>query len=449
MASQKKIDSDSSNAPSADSPHPPDLKLLPDRVLVVLHEIGRLADEAGVSAYVVGGLVRDLLLRRVNLDLDIAVEGDGPAFARVLADRYRAGLKVFERFATALLLFPDGFKVDVATARRESYARPTALPVVAPATITEDLYRRDFTINAMAIQLNQRSFGLLVDCYGGWRDLHNRTVRVLHANSFADDPTRVFRAIRFEQRFGFQIERETSRLLKLAASSDLIDQLSGPRLRNEIFLLLGETNPSRALARMAELKLLRFLHPRLRLTASGKVLLENVKKALGWWRRRFPMLKLDRSVLYVAALAGWLSETGTDAVVRRLVLPNHQAGTVCVLRGGVGTVMRRFSKLPSVKPSDVYHLLAGLPDEGLVLLVAKSAQLMNASQQKAVKRAVIAHCTSYRETKVSLTGSDLKAMGLRPGPLFKKILSRLMEGRLNGEIHTEAEERDLVRRLTE
>ena len=157
---------------------------LPQERLSLLRELGKLADEEGVSLYLVGGVVRDLLLKRKDWDLDLAVEGDGIAFARLVSDRYRAGLAVFERFATARLGFPDGLKMDIASTRRESYAQPAVLPTVQPASIEEDLSRRDFTINAVAVQLNPRQFGRLLDPYGGQRDLRAHTIRVLHDGQF-------------------------------------------------------------------------------------------------------------------------------------------------------------------------------------------------------------------------------------------------------------------------
>ena len=261
---------------------------LPAKIFTRLKEIGRLADATDVSAYLVGGLVRDFLLGRKNLDVDIAVEGDGMTFARRLADQHGAGLKIFDRFATALVVFPDGFKLDVATTRRESYAHPSALPTVKPSSIEDDLYRRDFTINALAICLNASRFGELVDFYGGLRDLEHKVLRVLHASSFVDDPTRVFRAIRFEQRFGFRIETDTFTLLKEAAATDLVHRLSGPRLRNEVLRVLSEEVPIRAIRRMAELHLLRVLHADLALTAKLSRLLSDLGKALSWWATQFP-----------------------------------------------------------------------------------------------------------------------------------------------------------------
>jgi tRNA nucleotidyltransferase (CCA-adding enzyme) len=218
---------------------------LPRKNVGLLRQLGRFADEKGIMLYLVGGVVRDLLLNRKNWDLDLTVEGDGPAFARLVADRYGASLVSFERFATARLIFSDGRKIDIATTRRESYAQPAALPDVRSASLDEDLYRRDFTINAMAIQLNAARFGQLHDPYDGRRDLKLKTLRVLYAESFIDDPKRILRAIRFAERFGFHLESGTSRLLQQAAATNMVARLSGPRLANEIFLLMNERDPGK------------------------------------------------------------------------------------------------------------------------------------------------------------------------------------------------------------
>lgn len=413
---------------------------LPAKIFHRLREIGQLADATGVSAYLVGGLVRDLLLGHTNLDVDIAVEGDGMAFARRLADRYGAGLKIFEKFATALVVFPDGFKLDVATARRESYAHPTALPTVKPSSIKDDLYRRDFTINALAIRLNASPFGELVDFYGGQRDLEHKVIRVLHVRSFVDDPTRVFRAIRFEQRFGFRIETHTLTLLKEAAASDLVRRLSGPRLRNEVMRLLSEQAPTRAIRRMAEFDLLRFLHTGLSLTAHLVNLLSDLGKSLAWWTKRFPRRPLDRPLVYFIGLMDELSASATDAVVKRLALPGEQANKICLAKKHVAPALRFLVRHRSPRPSEAYRALADLPDEGLVLLVAKA-------RSKDIVRLVLTYVTTHQHVKPSLNGADLKALGIKPGPIFKKILDRLLEARLNGEVKTKADERELVKKL--
>ena len=413
---------------------------LPAKIFKRLQEIGRLADATSMSAYLVGGLVRDLLLGRQNLDVDIAVEGDGMAFARRLADRYGAGLKVFDRFATALVVFPDGFKLDVATARCESYAHPTALPTVEPSSIKDDLYRRDFTINALAIRLNASHFGELVDFYGGQRDLERKVIRVLHARSFVDDPTRVFRAIRFEQRFGFRIEKHTLTLLKEAAASDLVHRLSGPRLRNEVMRLLSEQAPIRTIRRMAEFDLLRFLHTGLAWTARLAGLLSDLGKSLAWWTKQYPRRSLDRALVYFIGLMDELSASATGAVVKRLAMPGKETRKVQLVKKHLEPALRFLVRHRSPRPSETYRALADLPDEGLVLLVAKA-------RSKDIVRLVSAHVTTQQQVRPSLNGVDLKAMGLKPGPIYKKILDRLLEARLNGEVKTKADERELAKKL--
>jgi tRNA nucleotidyltransferase (CCA-adding enzyme) len=421
------------------------LSRLPRARTPLLRALGNLADEGGVSLYLVGGVVRDLLLKRETWDLDLTVEGDGIAFARLVADRYGAGLAVFERFATARLAFPDGLKMDIATTRRESYAQPALLPTVQSASIEEDLSRRDFTINAMAIQLNHATFGQLFDPYGGQRDLRTRTIRVLHAGSFQDDPTRIFRAIRFEQRFGFHLDPPTARLLAQAASMNLIQQLSGPRLRNEILLLLTERDPVRAIARLAQLKLLRFLHRSLCYTKRVKRTVAAVPKALAWWGRRFPDSVIDKPIVYLMALSSESSQAVVATMIRRLALSREQAKKVSGGGRSVDRVLKRLINPGTVRPSQVFRLLADFSDEACVLLLAKQRS-MQSGLQGLLKRQLVAYMKN-RTLKTILTGRDLQAMGLQPGPLYTTILGKLLDARIDGVATTEAEECALAHRL--
>ncbi len=419
------------------------LRRLPRERLSLLRELGDLADEGEVSLYLVGGVVRDLLLKRGNWDLDLTVEGNGIGFARLVADRYGARLAVFERFATARLVFPDGLKIDIATTRRESYAQPAILPTVQLASIEEDLYRRDFTINAMAIQLNAAQFGRLRDVYGGQRDLRARTIRVLHVGSFEDDPTRIFRAIRFEHRFGFRLERATLRLLAQAASTNLIARLSGPRLQNEILLLFSEHDPVRAIARLAQLKLLRFLHHRLCYTKNVKRVVTAVPKALTWWARRFPDSVIDRPIVYLMALSSESSPDVVAAMIRRLVLSREQAKNVSAGGSRIDRALKRLTDKGTVRPSQVYRLLADLSDEVLVLLLAKQISRQHGVRLSLLKRHLLSYVKN-RGVKTALTGRDLQAMGLKPGPQYRTILDQLLDARIDGMITTEAEERAFV-----
>lgn len=421
------------------------LQRLPDRVVGLLREIGQLGDERGCQVYVVGGVVRDLLLGHITLDLDLTVEGDGIACARLVADRYGAGLAVFERFATARLTFPDGLKMDIATTRRESYAQPAVLPTVQPASIEEDLYRRDFTINAIAMQLNPGQFGHLLDAYGGQRDLRARTISVLHVGSFQDDPTRIFRAIRFEQRYGFRLERTTSRLLAQAASTNLIQQLSGPRLQNEIQLLFAEHNPVRAIARLAQLKLLRFLHRRLCYTTNVRRVVTAVPKALAWWARRFTDSVVDRPIVYLMALSSESSPAVVAAMIRRFALSRVHSENVSAGGSRIDRALKQLTNKGTVRPSQVYRLLADLSDEALVLLLAKQVGRQHGVRLSLLKRHLLTYVKN-RTVKTALTGLDLQSMGLKPGPQYKTILGKLLDARIDGMITTEAEERAFVQK---
>ena len=422
------------------------IQRLPRKIQRFLRQLGVLADEQGVALYLVGGVVRDLLLKRENWDLDLTVEGDGIAFARLVADRYKAGLAVFDRFATARLVFPDGLKVDIATTRRESYTQPVDLPTVQPASIEEDLSRRDFTINAVVVQLNPRQYGRLLDPYGGQRDLRARTIRVLHKGSFQDDPTRIFRAIRFEQRFGFHLERTTARLLRQAASTNLIQRLSGPRLQNEILLLFAERDPVRAIARLGQLKLLRFLHSRLRYTPSVKRTVTAVPEAVAWWVRRFSDSVIDRPTIFLMALSSESSPAVIATMIQRLALSREQAKRVRSGGSLVNRALKWLAQKRTIRPSQIYRLLEGYSDEALVLLLAKQVSRRQRVGLSLLKRHLVVYMKN-KAAKTALTGRDLQAMGLQSGPQFKTILEKLLDARIDGMVTTEAGERVLAHRL--
>ena len=221
-------------------------------LLSLLQKTGQLAERRHVRVYAVGGFVRDLLLGIPSLDLDLVVEGNGIRFAKAFAQRYKARVTIHERFGTAAVTFTDGHTFDLATARTESYDSPAALPTVQRSSIKQDVSRRDFTINTLAIRLNAPRFGELMDLHGGRRDLQNKTIRVLHGLSFIDDPTRIFRAIRFEQRLGFQLDRNTAILMKEAVKMGFLHRLSPSRLSAELLHVLSERETGKTLARLAD-----------------------------------------------------------------------------------------------------------------------------------------------------------------------------------------------------
>lgn len=424
---------------------------LPGPRYALLERIGRLAEAHGVSAYLVGSGVRDLLLSLRNVDLDVVIEGDGLAFAQALGQQEGARVITHARFGTAVLAFPEGFRVDVATARTESYAYPTALPTVARSSIKHDLYRRDFTINTLAIRLNLPHFGELLDCYGGQRDLKDKTLRVLHHLSFVEDPTRVLRAIRFAVRLGFQVGQETQRLIKGAVSLDLFHRLSGARFGEEIRLLLEAPEARQAVARLAEFDLLRFLHAAVVWSARLDHLLQAVDEALAWYRLASlhwpqapaprPAERVEPWLVRLVALFDTLPDPAVDEALQRLRLSGRHANTVRAARAA-RRAMPRLARRPLLSPAETFHLLAGHPVEALLFLLAKTSS-------DVVRQQIVAYLDTYHYVKPALTGQTLRAMGLTPGPRFRDLLNRVFEARLNGEVHDAAEERALVQRLVQ
>ena len=415
---------------------------LPPAVLHLLRTAGELAERLGYSAYVVGGFVRDLLLGIDNLDVDLVVEGDGIAFARALAKDKDGRVKVHERFGTAVVFFPDGFKLDVATARTEYYEYPTALPTVEQSSIKKDLYRRDFTINTLAVRLNPRPFGQLIDFYGGQRDLKERIIRVLHSLSFVEDPTRVFRAIRFELRFGFRLSKETLALIKGAVKMELFHRLSGQRLLDELRCLFSERTPRNAVRRLTDLDLLQFIHPKLEWSIRLDRRLIEVEEALDWYRFSCLDRTINRWLVYAMALVEVLPDQSVDEVLTRFPFTEEERTAIKASRFLTHQVCRQLSRPASLRPSETVRLLTGLSDETIVFLLAKS-------KSESAKRRLSMFLSTYRDVKPFLTGKDLKALGQKPGPRYREILSRLMEARLDGEVNDEREERELVKRLVE
>ena len=225
----------------------------------VIRDVSGEADRQGLRAFIVGGFVRDLILKRKNLDLDFVIKGDGILFAKSLAKKFKAAITVYGQFQTATVALPQGLRFDVATSRKETYPYPGALPVVTPAGLREDLFRRDFTINAMAGSINRDRFGELNDGIGGLEDLKGKNIRVLHSKSFIDDPTRILRAVRFEQRFRFTIEKITLALLKDAVSQNAAARVKPPRYFEEFKKILQEDEIKKGVRRLADLGCMKFI----------------------------------------------------------------------------------------------------------------------------------------------------------------------------------------------
>ncbi len=415
---------------------------LPARLFSLLQQAGETAERHRAPVYAVGGFVRDLLLAIPNVDVDVAVEGTGIGFAKAFAHQHRARITVHERFGTATLAFPDGHKLDVATARTEQYDYPAALPTVEPSSIRNDLGRRDFTINTLAIRLNTPHFGELVDGCGGRQDLRDKTIRVLHDRSFFEDPTRVFRAIRFEQRLDFRLSKETAILIKEAVHRKLVHRLSPSRLTDAILQALSEREPAKVLARLADFHLLQCIHPQLKWSPELARRLNRVEKTIAWHARLDSRRPLQSWVIYSMAFMAALPQPAVEAALSRFKPPRRQARSILWIRQEGERLLWSLNQRPRVNPSETVRALRDLPDETLVFLLATT-------KSETGKRTIAAVLTASQHITPILTGKDLKAMGLKPGPLYKKILDRLLDARLHGTIKTEADERKLVGRLTQ
>ena len=406
---------------------------LPKEIMRMLRDLGEIAEKMGVKAYIVGGFVRDILLRYENLDIDVVVEGDGIEFARKVASKHNGRVKIHKTFGTAVITFPDGFKVDVASARLEYYEHPAALPQVEMSSIKLDLYRRDFTINTLAIRLNPSFFGELIDFFGARRDVKDKTIRVIHNLSFVEDPTRILRAIRFEQRFGFHIGKLTLSLIENAVKLDFLGRLDGRRLLSELVLMLQEDEVILNVKRMKELDILRFIHPKISFDDSTKVLLENINEVISWYELSFLEEKYERWKLHFLALIESLQKSEILSLCRHLSMSEKERKEILRLRDHVRDALVRMAKQRSLKNSELYHLLSPLTTEYLLYLMAKVTR-------KEAKKAVSNFLTHLKHTKIKTTGEDLKKLGLLPSKLYKRILDDLLDAKLDGKVKNKREE---------
>lgn len=409
---------------------------LPPAVLERLRELGRAAEEAGMSAYLVGGIVRDLLLRRPNLDVDVVVEGDALALAAELGRRWGAKVRAHRAFGTAKVITPDGLHIDVATARTEYYPRPASLPTVEWSSLKLDLYRRDFTINTLALRLAPGRFGEVIDFFGSLRDLKEGMVRILHNLSFVEDPTRVLRALRFQLRFGFRLGRQTQKLLRSAVRMGFLSQARGRRLFQEWVHLMEEADPVEALDALDEHGVLAALHTGLRLTPKSRELLERVRGVITWFELLYLDTPMRRWMVYLLALFDGLDEQEAEGLVRsfgvagregKQLLDNRRAGYRALLE------LREELSRGEPRNSRAYDILVPCSPETLLFLMAKT-------QDEAKRRLISRYYTQLAGVKPLLGGRDLKELDIPPGAVYRQLLQGLLHARLDGEVTTREDE---------
>ena len=412
---------------------------LPEWLHALLRTAGAVADAEGTRAYVVGGFVRDLLLGVENLDVDLVVEGDGIAFAESLVKRLGGRCAGHRTFGTAAITLPDGFKLDVASARAEYYEYPAALPTVEHSSIKMDLARRDFSINALAVCLNAGHWGRLLDFFGGQRDLKDRGVRVLHPLSFVEDPTRILRAVRFATRYGFHLGRQEEHLVANALRLGLLDRVSGRRVLNELRLIFAERDPHAILQRLQLLGVLRAIHPALEKGRGADEVLRRLGEV--WARQGAAALPAPAEPwrLWLLALLADRRPAEARAAVRRLQPAPRAAATMAEDAADVRRLRRALARRRSYPASAVYRLLHRTsPEVALVLAAWADREDLRAALKEYLARSV--------RLKPALTGRDLQALGIRPGPVYRAILDALRDARLDGRVQSRDEELALVRR---
>jgi tRNA nucleotidyltransferase (CCA-adding enzyme) len=426
---------------------------LPEALLDWLRQAGVAADELGYRLYAVGGFVRDLLLGAPNSDIDLVVEGDAIRLAQALSERLGGRVRSHRRFGTAKWLVPDELRassngslpnsLDFVTARTEFYEHPTALPTVERSTIKQDLHRRDFTINTLAVRLDPGHWGELLDFYGGKKDLEDGIIRVLHSLSFVEDPTRILRAARFEQRFGFTIEPRTERLI--ADARDLLARVTGERIRHELELIMAETAPERVLCRLAALDVLDVLQPDLRCDAWLREKAQELRVQFAQAQEpgnlappHMALTEADLHHLYMALATYRLPPAAMAEFLERFRIVKEYRDLIAEVAG----LRTRLDWLAekTMKPSEIVAMLDDSSDAARLLLrIVTDSWLVRQRLDQYQRR--------LRHIKPMLVGDDLRHMGIVPGPAYREILWRLRAGRLNGQITSRAQEEALVAEL--
>ncbi|MBI5965942.1 MAG: CCA tRNA nucleotidyltransferase [Chloroflexi bacterium] len=407
-----------------------DPKLLPPEKQTLLSIIADLAAAMNMSCFIVGGFVRDLLLGKPVNDLDIIVEGDAIKLGEALIQKHGGQLTPHTKFRTAIWHLPSTFtrsvqpsSLDLITARSESYLNPGALPTVKPSTIEDDLRRRDFTINAMAVRMDGDHFGELLDPLNGLADLEKGLIRVLHPRSFIDDPTRIFRAIRYEQRYFFTLEPSTFNLVNLESLA-VITRLSGERIRHELDLIFGEEHSFQMIQRAGSLGLFDRIHPDLPL----------FNPDYSDFLDMDPMLDIPADRIAVGYML-WLMDLSEESIQSI----SNRLDFTADLEDLISAVARLKKSLPFLvnsKPSEWTYAIEKLPLLSIYVMYLISRET-----------ALLDYLSIWRHVRPRITGDDLKSRGLSPGPRFGEILTQLRSAWLDGQVKNAQEEKELLNTL--
>jgi len=412
-----------------------------EETMALLHRIGGLSKSMGCKAYLIGGTVRDLLLGTENLDIDVVIEGDAIAFGEALARELHGTIISHKRFGTCTVTTPEHVKIDFATARRETYAKPAALPAVEFGSLKDDLIRRDFTVNAMAVGLVDHEFGQLIDFFDGVGDIAKKRIKALHDKSFIDDPTRILRAIRIEQRLGFSIEPHTALLMRRSIDKEIHKRLEEPRLRDEIILILKEKEPLRIIKRMDEFKALKIIQPHLKLNKRLHGIMHLIDEACVWYQNNSPRRRaIEKWLMYLMVLFADSSYDATLYFCNKFQLKRGERLRMISYKRNGRSILKILNSKLRILPSRIYRLLEPLSHEVTLLLMATSRSDIG-------KGRIMEFFHKYNGMRPSVRGDDIKALGVKAGPHFAKIVEKILYKKLDGVLKTKEEELEYAKKL--
>lgn len=429
---------------------------LPGNVFQFLKDAGALADKLNVNVYIVGGGVRDIIMNRHTQDIDLVVEGDGTVFAEELAKIKGDGRPptIHDKFKTATVTLQSGLKIDITTARMEYYPQPVSLPTVELSSLKMDLYRRDFGMNAMAMQINtaQNNFGKLVDFFNGEKDISRKTINVLHSLSFVEDPTRIFRAIRFEQRYSFDLGNQTERLLKNAIKMEILSKLSGSRMWHELVKMFCDKAPKENFQRMHKLKILPQIHPALsRLNFSLFHEAIQVKQlcdlvAFGPPTNGKGNPNPNSYTLwkfYLLVIMDKMSAEESKQLMEKFLFPSGVVQQMQMeqqtYRNATKQLRQIFNNHPTpfeTKQSEIYFLLQEVSIEAIMVTMS---HLEGTQRQH-----MVTYLTHVRNIRADINGNDLIALGHKPGPRFATVLKEVLKAKLDGIVSSQSSQLELA-----
>lgn len=399
---------------------------------IIAEECSRM----NINSYLVGGPVRDLCLGKSNIDLDIVVDKDVEALACSLAKLFRSRFVYHHQFKTATV-FLDKFNIDIATMREETYPDSGVLPVVKESSLEKDLFRRDFTINSVAIEINNSGLGRIIDPYGGLIDLRQKKIRILHNKSFLDDPTRIIRALRFESRLNFSIEKKTFILLKGAVKKGMLKNVTPLRIGNEVKKLLRENNPFKVLERINRVCGLSFLYPGIKFNPAWRALFCDITKYVANYNIN-SRKRIEPWIIYFFVLTDNLRRDKLDALLKDYGFKREEREMILHARR-LNSAFTRKEFLRWKTPSIIYTKLNPIYPEVIIYLVAKL-------KIRSDRVRLLCFLRRFENSKLKIGGEDLKKIGFTPGPIFNKVLNALYMEKLDSRLKSRKDELGFIRK---